>query len=213
MAMNEQSPTPSPQPNGRPAPLLVIFLILPLLGILLALLMLASNNAPASPQSIVVGEPPADLDTNTASLINFQAPRFTLNTLEGAPISLEAFQGKSLFLNFWQTTCEPCKREMPAFVDFIAENEQNGTPIEVLAISFDETAEMVRAFFSQNNIDLIPLALDPDSTVRRSYGVQGIPVTFVIDDAGIVRYMHIGEMDLRQMRSYAELIVQDSQMN
>ena len=43
----------------------------------------------------------------------------------------------------------------------------------------------------------LPVALDINQVVKRDYGVQNLPTTFVIDAAGIVRYMKLGRNDLR----------------
>lgn len=184
----------------------MLFLVLPLLGILAALLMLASE--PPAPQSIVVGEPPP-ADLNTASLINFQAPPFDLVNLDGQPVSLADYAGRPLILNFWQTTCEPCKREMPAFAEFLEDQDE----VALLAISIEETTQQVRAFFAGLDMPPVPVALDVEGRARRAYGIAGLPTTYIIDAEGIVRYMHLGEMSALQLRQYAEIILADSAAN
>jgi len=201
------SPTPPNPDQGKPSPWLVVFLVLPLLGILAALLMLASA-PPAGPQSITVGEPPP-ADLNSASLINFQAPPFSLVNLDGQPVSLQDYAGRPLILNFWQTTCEPCKREMPAFAEFIEDQDE----VALLAISIEETSEQVRSFFAELDMLPVPTALDVEGSARRAYGIAGMPTTYIIDDAGIVRYMHLGELSSLQLRQYAEIILLDSAAN
>ncbi|MCS6836242.1 MAG: TlpA family protein disulfide reductase [Anaerolineae bacterium] len=195
-----------PNDQGKPSPLLVLFLVLPLLGILAALLMLASERP--GPQSIVVGQLPA-ADLNTASLINFQAPPFDLVNLDGQPVSLADYAGRPLILNFWQTTCEPCKREMPTFAEFL----EDQSDVALLAVSIEETSEQVRAFFAELDMLPVPVALDVDGSARRAYGIAGLPTTYVIDDEGVVRYMHLGEMNALQLRQYAEIILADSAAN
>jgi peroxiredoxin len=205
--MNDTNETPPPADQGKPSPLLVLFLVLPLLGILAALLMLASA-PPAGPQSISVGQPPT-ADLNTASLINFQAPDFTLVNLDGQPVRLTDYAGRPLILNFWQTTCEPCRREMPAFAEFLEDQDE----VALLAISIEETSEQVRAFFAGLDMLPVPTALDVEGAARRAYGVAGLPTTYIIDDGGVVRYMHLGEMSALQLRQYAEIILADSAAN
>lgn len=186
-----------PTPPNKPAPVLVLFLLLPLTGIVVALLMVAAERRAAPPT-------PEPLTRSQAQLINYNAPGFRLERLDGSMVTLADYAGTPLFLNFWQTTCEPCRREMPAFMDFFASEESAG--LALLTVNFGEKDEEVRRFFAQYDIVGVPVAMDYSSDVRRAYGVANIPVTFIIDADGIVRYMHIGEMTERNIRQYAEII-------
>lgn len=181
--------------QGKPAPALLVFLILPLVGILVALLMVLfnDNNNPALST--------APIQTNSLRLIDSAAPPFELSNLDGQRVNLSDYAGRPLLLNFWQTTCAPCVRELPAFSEFISNQGETGTA--VLAINFDETAADINRFFTQNNISGIPVVLDIDSTVRRAYNIVGIPVTYGIDAEGIIRYWQVGEMSLEEMEEMA----------
>ncbi len=57
-------------------------------------------------------------DTQTNQRGDFQkAPAFTLLDVDGKQVSLNAFEGKVTFINFWATWCVPCLREMPDLVE------------------------------------------------------------------------------------------------
>lgn len=191
---NEQSP---PE-KSTPSPVLVIFLVLPLLGILAALVMVAIDmrNQRATPTTI------SQIPSSPSALLNYAAPDFTLLTLDGRQISIEDYRGKVLFLNFWQTTCVPCITEMPEFLEFIA--DQNPDEVALLAVNVGETAGMIREFFATNDIIGIPTALDIDSTVRDQYGVLGFPMTFIINGDGVVQYLRIGSMNYDDMEDYLQ---------
>lgn len=180
-------------------PILVVFLVLPLLGIIAALLMVANDiRSQQNPDSNAIFN-----NSNPAALINSQAPEFVLNDLNGQPVALSDYRGKILFLNFWQTTCPPCIEEMPDFLDFMADQPDDVT---WLTVNFEETDQMVREFFAEYDFLGIPTVMDYDSEVRYAYGVFGAPVTFVIDEDGIIQYMNIGQLSYDDMEQLAESV-------
>lgn len=194
--MSSDIPKSTTQP-AKPARALWVFLILPLMGILAALLMLSTNQT-ANPNATL-----ESIDVFAPRLVNYPAPDFKLTDLNGETVRLTDYKGRPLLLNFWQTTCEPCIREMPAFQEFIQLQGENG--VAVLAINFEETPEQVRSFFADIDVAGIRVAMDIDSTVRKAYGVFQIPVTFAIDAQGTVQAMKLGAMTLEDMESYAAI--------
>jgi peroxiredoxin len=197
--MTENNESPSTTEHGNPSPVLVIFLVLPLLGILAALLMVASEIRSQRAEQATLSQ----ITGNPSALVNYAAPDFTLSMLDGQPIALSDYRGKTLFLNFWQTTCVPCITEMPEFLDFMA--DQNPNEVALLAVNVAETPTLVREFFATNDIIGIPTALDVDSIVRNQYGVVGFPMTFIINAEGVVRSLFIGGMTYDDMEAALEL--------
>lgn len=197
----ESSPPPA-QTTGNPSPVLMIFLIIPLIGILVALVMVVVENQ-NRPQSTTITAP--DGYPSNVNLIDFEAPLFDMLNLDGELMRLDDYRGRIVFLNFWQTTCPPCVEELPALAAF--EDAQSADGAAVLAVNFDETAAMVRDFFSANDIDEAPtILMDTESRYRRLYGVVQIPTTFIIDGEGIVRRMHLGPLTEDVMFTYLDEI-------
>lgn len=198
MTTNEETPDISIKPKmeneediGQASPILIVFLLIPLLGILAALLMLANQirieRANLSTQDGIA---------NPFSLTDSAAPDFELADLDGNLVPLSDYRGKILFLNFWQTTCPPCVRELPDFVAFI--DEQNDD-VTWLTVNVAETPDIVQAFFTAHNFTDIPVVMDIDSSVRNSYFVIGFPITYVLDAEGIIRHTSIGALTYEQM--------------
>ncbi len=105
---------------------------------------------------------------------------FTLKDLNGKQWTLSALRGKVVLVNFWATWCPPCRKEMP---DIDALYKQFGPKgFVVLAIS-DEKPETVSSFIEKNGYSY-NILLDPGRTVNNSYGVQGIPKSFIYDRRG-----------------------------
>lgn len=193
--LDQQSPS-----DDQLNPILIIFLILPLLGIIAALGMIVTN---MRADNVITEDGLPDSATNPAELINYQAPDFELRDLNGQPVALQDYRGKILFLNFWQTTCPPCIEEMPDFIAFMHDQPDDVT---WLTVNFNESAERVQTFFDEHNFLGIPVVLDPDSTARYQYGVYGAPVTFILDADGIVRHMNIGRLTYDDMLDYVNAL-------
>jgi len=200
--MTDMNPLPVPEEktiddDKSIHPVLVIFLLLPLLGIIAALLMIINDMQRQDTTRT------ADTAPNPSQLISFAAPEFTLNDLNGNPVALSDYRGKILFLNFWQTTCPPCIEEMP---DFIAFMEDQPDDVTWLTVNFGENETMVREFFAAYDFIGIPTVLDPNSNVRFQYGVFGAPVTFVINPDGVIQYMNIGQLSYDDMVTLADAV-------
>ncbi|MBI5667210.1 MAG: redoxin domain-containing protein [Chloroflexi bacterium] len=190
--------TPTP-PRGKPSPVLLLFLLMPLLGILAAVGFALANGSPA-------GAPPTPLPVTLAdvSLVNRPAPNFELPSLDGATVRLSSYRGQVVFLNFWATWCEPCQREMPAFAAFMTSDAASyGT---ILTVNNAEPPDLIQTFLTDNHVSGIPVLLDAQGNVFDLYNADRLPTTYVIDAQGVVRYVHLGEMKPDDLIAYvAEL--------
>ncbi|MGZ5061308.1 MAG: TlpA disulfide reductase family protein [Usitatibacter sp.] len=112
--------------------------------------------------------------------------------LEGRAVDLKALHGRVLVVNFWATWCEPCRDEMPSLQRLRAKLDKR--PFDVLTVNFGESREKVSQFLGKEKIAL-PVLLDPEKESAREWGVGGLPMTFLIDAKGRVRYSVFGECD------------------
>lgn len=127
------------------------------------------------------------------------APDFELFTLDGDSIKLSNLKGKKVFINFWLTTCVPCKDEMPALQKFY---EAHNDEVEVLAINAtgqELSVEKVKEF--ANDFDLtFPILLDKDlETTMLQYELHAVPTTYFINTEGVVKGKHLGPLTLEMM--------------
>jgi len=180
--------------------ILILLSLVPLLGMIAALFMLISSGGTSS------STPPTPLPVTQAvsRLAGRAAPNFELTTLDGGTIRLSSMRGRIVFVNFWATWCEPCKREMPAFQRFMQSQGEDGAVI--LAVNIGDKPEDIRKFLEDYNVSGVPVLLDSDYEVQTAYYADLYPTTFVIDPAGIVRDMHLGEMTLNDLNSYVDQI-------
>lgn len=129
----------------------------------------------------------ANLNTGT------KAPNFTLPTLDGKKITLSknfAESGKVVILDIWATWCPPCRAEIPFLISLNKEYADKG--LKIIGVAIDEDKKVVETFAKNQKINYT-IALDPQAQkVGRSYGVRGIPVTYIIDKKGVIRFVHSG---------------------
>jgi peroxiredoxin len=205
--MTTHSPSPeNPTPPARRfSPAAALLLIFPLFGLLIAAVVLISSatSAPSPvPAAVTLPAMPTPQNLADTPVIDFELP-----LLDGGSARLTDYAGRIVFLNFWATWCEPCKRELPAFQNFMAEQAALGDQgAVVLAVNIGESSDVVRAFLVQQNISGLPVLLDENQAVADSYGVFNIPVTFVIDGTGIVRYPKYGEMRPEDLQGFLDFL-------
>jgi peroxiredoxin len=183
----------------RFSPALVVFLLLPLLGIALAVAMIAG-----SPTQTAASTTSGTLVASTPVVMNSPATPFTLTDLNGESVSLEDYAGRVVFINFWWTGCPPCVDELPEFQRFMEEQGEDGAV--VLAVNTAETPEEINTFLTENNINLnnVPVLLDSDYAVMRRYGVHFFPTTYVISPDGIISGVKFGAFTLEELYSYLD---------
>ncbi len=119
------------------------------------------------------------------------APEFTLPDMDDEPHSLADYRGQVVLLNFWATWCPPCREEMPSMERLYQTLKDEG--FAVVAVNQFETPDHVFAYTGQLEVDpTFTLLFDSDSSVANSYGVVGLPSTYLIDKQGLIRYKAIG---------------------
>jgi thiol-disulfide isomerase/thioredoxin len=129
--------------------------------------------------------------------VGLPAPTFELRTLGGRVVKLEDLRGQVVLLNFWATWCGPCRLEMPTFQEFYEDVDG----LEIVAVNVGDHPDNVEDFILELELTFIVL-MDPDKTAESLYGIQGIPTSYIIDQDGIIRAIHIGIMTEGQLDGY-----------
>ncbi|MBZ5600421.1 MAG: TlpA family protein disulfide reductase [Acidobacteriia bacterium] len=119
-----------------------------------------------------------------ANLTGQPAPEFTLQSLDGKTVRLADFRGKAVLLNFWATWCEPCKIEMPWFVELQKQYGPEG--LQVVGIAMDDASQEDIAKFASNMGVNYPILIGKEAVGDAYGGVQFLPATFYIGRDGKV---------------------------
>jgi peroxiredoxin len=112
----------------------------------------------------------------------------------GQTVSLASLKGKVIFLNLWATWCGPCREEMPSMETLFDEFKGNNDFV-MLAVSEDTKGKSAVLPYVEKNGYHFRILLDPENKVGDSYGVSGVPETFIIDRSGRIVAHHMGAFD------------------
>lgn len=151
--------------------------------------------------TISVGRPSGPVDT---PIVGRPAPAFDLQTLDGQRISLDELRGSPVVLNFWASWCLPCREEAPLLT--AADTTYQPTGLRILGVVYQDSSENARDFMTRYG-QAYPGLLDPDGRTAIDYGVFGIPETFFIDGAGVVRARQVGALTEADLRGQIEAIL------
>jgi thiol-disulfide isomerase/thioredoxin len=121
------------------------------------------------------------------------APNFSLLDLTGQRIDLSSFRGKVVLLDFWATWCDPCRDEIPHFVELQDRYRDHG--LQIIGISMDDEPEPVRDFSRRFKMNY-PVAMGTANTGELYGGVFALPIAFLIGRDGRISAKHIGATDI-----------------
>jgi thiol-disulfide isomerase/thioredoxin len=127
------------------------------------------------------------------------AAAFSLKDADGKQFRLSEFKGKVVLLNFWATSCGPCKIEIPWLMDFEKEYKDKGFAVIGVALD-DEGWEVVKPYIAAKKINY-RIAVGTEELAREYGGVDAIPTTYLIDRDGKIATVHVGLISKSEYRN------------
>jgi cytochrome c biogenesis protein CcmG/thiol:disulfide interchange protein DsbE len=135
-----------------------------------------------------------DVSNTDTPLMLKPAPEVVSTTYDGDTFDLSRRRGSWVVLNFFNSTCVPCKREHPELVKFNeTQKALGGTGAELYTIVNDDDEKAVRAFFEQQGGDW-PIVRDDDASISVDFGVAKVPETWLISPTGVVAQRFTGQV-------------------
>jgi peroxiredoxin len=116
---------------------------------------------------------------------NPQPQAIDLHDAHGVRFKLADYRNKVTVVNFWASWCGPCVEEIPSLNRL--REQMLGEKFQLISINYAESAEKIRAFMQQVNVEF-PVLIDPNGKVSQQWNVIGFPSTFVIGPDGKIRY-------------------------
>ena len=147
------------------------------LGVFLALALLLGIGLNLNPREV------------PSPLINKPAPHFELPQLHAPEktFSQKDMLGKVWMLNVWASWCVSCREEHPVLVEL-----QRSGVVPIIGLNYKDKREDGIRWLAQFGDPYQLSAYDIKGRVGIDYGVYGVPETYVIDKAGVIRYKRIG---------------------
>ena len=122
-------------------------------------------------------------------LIDKPAPVFRLQTLASPSrlMSPADMRGQVWLLNVWASWCGGCREEHPVLVELAKTRA-----VPIYGLDYQDQPDDARRWLANFGNPYAAVVADPDGRTGIEYGVYGVPETFVIDKAGVIRYKQIG---------------------
>lgn len=142
------------------------------------------------------------------SLREWKATPFALSSIDGETVSLADLRGRTVFLNFWGTWCQPCRREFPAFQEFMSEQPEDG-PL-IVTINQGQQDDDVLDFMEDLGISDLMILMDYELDLADDYPSTVLPATFIIDGDGFVRFRTYGEVTKADLYDFLDKLEVES---
>ena len=123
-------------------------------------------------------------------------PDFTLALYSGyeyngqGVIQLSDLRGKVVLVNFWASWCKPCEQEA-ASLEGAWTYYQPGGQVVFVGVDYVDTEPAARVFMKKFG-NTYPNGADLGTSISQMFRIQGVPETYILDVAGVLRYVKIG---------------------
>ena len=125
-----------------------------------------------------------ELPGTGAPAVGSVAPDFQLPSLDGKAVRLSELRGKAVLLNFWATWCQPCRVEMPWFVEL--EQEYGPEGLQIIGVAMDDSGkDEIEKFAKKMGVNY-PVLLGKEEVGDEYGGLEYLPTTFYIGRDGKV---------------------------
>jgi len=132
------------------------------------------------------------------------APDFTLELFDGGEVVLSQYLGNPVVINFWASWCPPCHEEAILIENMWQSYRDQG--ILFVGVDIQDTEQDAMTFLENFNITY-PNGMDLDGHITIDYGVIGLPVTFFINNDGIVEGRWVGAIDHDRLHQWVKYLL------
>lgn len=165
-------------------------------GVLLVLVLIGIRLFQSDVSSVRLGEKPTD---------------FSLTTYHGEVINTADLRGKIILVNFWASWCTTCDEEAALLeAAWQGYQAQESAQVTFLGIAYMDTEPAARAFIENFGVTY-PNGPDLRGLISKSYQVNSVPETFILDATGTLQYVKIGSFtSLDEILSAIDVVLNSS---
>lgn len=134
--------------------------------------------------------------TSASPKVGDPVPDFQLTALDGRPMNLSNQRGKPVVVNFFASWCAPCREEAVDLEQTWRLYQDRG--VQFFGIAYKDADSKAKAFLDEFDVSY-PSTVDASNRTARSYGLTGVPETFVIDQQGLLVRHFLGPVSQAQL--------------
>ena len=138
-------------------------------------------------------------------------PEVALTDDKGAPVTLSAYKGRVVLLDFWATWCEGCKEEMPWFMEFQSKYDKAG--LSVVGASLDDDGwKSLKPYLQEHKINY-RIVVGTFESAKQFGADKGMPVSVLIDRNGRIADVHPGMVDKAAFEQEIQTLLKERTKN
>ncbi|NNE22826.1 MAG: DsbE family thiol:disulfide interchange protein [Rhizobiales bacterium] len=148
-----------------------------------------TNTDPGRIPSVLLGKPVPD----------FELPALAELTIDGKPVAglstNDLKTGEVTLVNVWASWCGPCRQEHPHLMALA-----NDHGLRIAGLNYKDKPENARRFLGSLGNPYKLVGVDDKGSAAVDWGVYGVPETFLVDGAGVIRYKWIGPITAQALK-------------